>query len=274
MNRFCLALGLMLPGLAFAQKAALPEPSEKLCYKQVGDLKLEIWMWKPVDWKASDKRAGIVFYHGGGWHGGSPTAFARQSAKLAETGRVAFSVRYRLTSEPGVTIEHCIQDAKSAFRWVRSHAAELGVDPEKIAAGGGSAGGHLAAALTTLDAINDPAEGNALACRPAALLLFNPAANLDFERARERGISREELIRISPYHQLKSGHPPTVVFHGDQDTTVPIASVQVYVDKIKELGGEAEMVVAEGQGHGFFNKEPHVWDTLRKAEAFLTRLGL
>lgn len=274
MKALLFVFGLLVPALLNAQKAALPEPSEKHTYKQVNGQPLEIWMWKPNDWKASDRRPAIVFYHGGGWRGGSPTAFARQSAKLAETGRVAFSVRYRLTSETGVTVEHCIQDAKSAFRWVRAHAADLGVDPDKIAAGGGSAGGHLAAALTTLNAINDPQDDSAITCRPAALVLFNPAANLDFERARERGATLEQLKSISPFHHLQAGHPPVLIFHGDEDATVPISSVQAYAAKLKELGGAAELAIATGQGHGFFNKEPHVWDTLKQAEAFLTGLGL
>ncbi len=275
MKLLLLASLLVLPCHAHAQKKeALPAPSEKQIYKKTGDSALEIWVWKPQDWKAEDKRPAIVFYHGGGWRGGAPTAFARQSAKLAERGMVAFSVQYRLTSQEGVTIEDCVKDAKSAFRWVRAHAAELGVDPEKIAAGGGSAGGHLAAALVTLDEINEDADDKAISTKPAALVLFNPAANLDFPRARERGTSMEELARISPYHHLKAGHPPTIIFHGDADTTVPIETVQAYTAKVKELGGECEVVVSPGQAHAFFNKEPHVWDTLKQAEVFLEKLGL
>src|SRR5215216_6200611 len=120
-----MAFAAALPCLA--QKSQGPEPTEKLTYKEVGGNKLELWVWKPAGWKATDKRSAIVFYHGGGWRGGSPNAFARQSAKLAELGMVAFSARYRLTSEEGVKIEDCVKDAKSAFRWVRSHAAELGI---------------------------------------------------------------------------------------------------------------------------------------------------
>lgn len=257
-----------------AQKAELPPPTEKRLYKEVNGKALEIWIWKPAGWKAEDKRPGIVFYHGGGWRGGAPTAFSRQSAKLAEKGMVAFSVQYRLISQKGVTIEDCVKDAKSAFRWVRAHAVELGVDPEKIAAGGGSAGGHLAAALVTLDEINDDADDKTVSTRPAALVLFNPAANLDFPRARERGTAKEELVRVSPYHHLKSGHPPTIIFHGDADTTVPIETVQAYAAKVKELGGECEVVVSPGQAHAFFNKEPYVWDTLKQAEVFLREQGL
>lgn len=269
-----MAVWLLGTGFGWAQKAELPPPTEKRVYKEVAGKALEIWIWKPADWKAEDRRSAIVFYHGGGWSGGSPTAFSRQSAKLAARGRVAFSVQYRLTSQKGVTVEDCVKDAKSAFRWVKAHAAELGIDPEKIAAGGGSAGGHLAAALATLDSINDAADDLAVSTKPAALVLFNPAVKLDFPRARERGMQMEELLKLSPYHHLKAGHPPTIAFHGDADTTVPIDTVQAYEAKVKELGGTCEVVAAPGQAHSFFNKEPHVWQTLERAEAFLRELGL
>lgn len=275
--RFLAAVHCVVSGLPLcAQKPQGPEPTGKKTYKEVAGTTLELWMWKPAGWKAADKRSAIVFYHGGGWRSGNPSAFSRQSAKLAERGMVAFSAQYRLTSQPGVKVEDCVKDAKSAFRWVRSHAAELGIDPEKIAAGGGSAGGHLAATLSTLDEVNDPGDDLKISTKPAALVLFNPAAKLDFPRATEGKAEAEvnELMRLSPYHHLKTGHPPTIIFHGDADTTVPIQTVQDYTAKVKELGGSCEVMVTPGQAHAFFNKEPFVWDTLKQAEAFLEKQGL
>jgi acetyl esterase/lipase len=273
------AAALLLPWCGVqAQKGELPEPTEKRVYKEVDGKALEIWIWKPADWKKEDRRSAVVFYHGGGWKGGSPTAFARQSAKLAEKGMVAFSVQYRLTAQPGVTVVECVKDARSAFRWVKTYAGELGVDVKRIAAGEGSAGGHLAAGLVTLGAFEDEKDDMSVVIDPVALVLFNPAVKLDFERARngaaKEGRKLEDLLRVSPYHHLKAGHPPTVIFHGDEDTTVPIESVQAYAAKVKELGGVCEVVVAPGQGHGFFNKEPQVWETLKRAEGFLRGLGM
>lgn len=282
MNRFFLGLlaaTLLAPLIeARAQKSESPEPSEKRVYKEAGGKGLEIWVWKPANWKQEDRRSAVVFYHGGGWKGGNPAAFGRQSAKLAEKGMVAFSVQYRLTSQPGVTVEDCVKDARSAYRWVKTHAGELGVDAGKIAAGGGSAGGHLAAALVTLGNFDDEKDDKSVVIDPAALVLFNPAVKLDFEQARVRaekeGRKLEELVKLSPHHHLKAGHPPTVIFHGDADVTVPIESVQAYSAKVKELGGACEVVVTAGQGHAFFNKEPFVWETLARAEAFLRERGL
>ncbi|HSI64477.1 MAG TPA: alpha/beta hydrolase [Candidatus Saccharimonadia bacterium] len=256
-------------------KNAGPEPTEKKVYKQIGETSLQLWIWKPEGWKASDKRGAIVFYHGGGWRGGNPSAFSRQSEALAKLGMVAISVQYRLISQPGVTVPDCVKDARSAFRWVHSHAGELGIDPAKIAAGGGSAGGHLAATLVTLDEINDEKDDKSIDIKPAALVLFNPVVKLDFRSAAEStAAQQEETLKVSPFHHLKAGHPPTMIFHGDADTTVPIATVQAYAAKVTELGGSCEVVSFSGQQHAFFNKEPFVWDTLKKAEAFLEQHAL
>lgn len=258
-----------------AREAPRPEPTEKQVYKTVGDSRLEIWIYKPRDWKASDRRGAIVFYHGGGWRGGNPTAFSRQSAKLAQRGMVAFSVQYRLTAQPGVTMRDCVLDARSAFRWVRSRAAELGIDPARIAAGGGSAGGHLAATLATLDDVNDGKDDTSVSTSPACLVLFNPAVKLDFPRAETvAGEGRDRLLSLSPYHHLKPGHPPTVIFHGEEDTTVPIQTARDYAAKVTELGGRCEVVAFPGEKHSFFNRDPAFSETLKQTEAYLGKQGL
>lgn len=256
-----------------APAAPTPPPTEKQIYKEVGGRKLEIWIWKPAGWKPSDQRGAIVFYHGGGWRGGTPTAFARQSAKLAEQGMVAFSVQYRLTSQEGVTVADCVKDAKSAFRWVRSHAKELGIDSKRISAGGGSAGGHLAATLATLDSINDEKDDTKISTIPAALVLFNPALRLRSPPEQEATGARTPAVtaKLSPYENVKRGHPPTIIFHGEADTTVPIQSARDYAAKVTQLGGECTVVGFDGQPHTFFNREPFVWDTLKQAEAFLKK---
>ncbi|HEY1109671.1 MAG TPA: alpha/beta hydrolase, partial [Opitutaceae bacterium] len=249
-------------------EAALPQPTEKRVYKEIGGAKLEIWIYKPAGWKASDQRSAIVFYHGGGWRNGSPSAFSRQSARLAERGMVAFSVQYRLTPS-GATIADCVKDARSAFRWVVAQAAELGIDPRKISAGGGSAGGHLACSLVTLDAINESTDDLKVPIKPASLVLFNPAAKLRSIRSQDTPGSNA----VDPFIHLKAGHPPTIIFHGEDDTTVPIVTVRDYAAKVKELGGQCEVVGFPGQLHAFFNKEPFVWDTLKQSEAFLEKQG-
>ena len=150
-------------------------------YKTVDAQKLKIHISKPADWKPADTRPAVVFFHGGGWVGGKPGQFDAHCEHLTKRGMVCFQVQYRLLSKDQSTGDRtptkCIHDAKSAMRWVRSRAIEFGIDPNRIASGGGSAGGHLAAFLGTTDGTDDP-NGDALpSARANAMLLFNPVYN-------------------------------------------------------------------------------------------------
>src|SRR2546425_12315614 len=156
MFRQSVALGLLV-ALSFAsviiaqdKKGAKAYPpklpgAEVEAYKTVGDTKLNLYVYYPPGHKASDKRAAIVFFFGGGWTGGSPGQFEQHCKHLASRGMVAMTADYRVASRNQVKAVSCVADAKSAIRFVRQEAARLGIDPNRIAAGGGSAGGHIAA---------------------------------------------------------------------------------------------------------------------------------
>src|SRR5205823_3485066 len=123
----------------------------------------------PPDWKKEDKRPVIVFFFGGGWTQGKVEQFEPQAAYLAGRGLVAARADYRVNSRHGVTPDACVEDAKSAVRWLRLNAAMLGIDPERVVAAGGSAGGHIAACTTCpgLDAEDEDAK---VSSRPNALV--------------------------------------------------------------------------------------------------------
>jgi acetyl esterase len=268
---FATLAGRAQVGEANIADVAMPEPTEKRAYKEVAGTKLEIWIWQPANWRPDDRRSVIVFFHGGSWLGGSPDAFARQARQLAQRGMVAFSVRYRLKSQPGVTVYDCVKDAKSAFRWIVTHAPELGINPQRIAAGGSSSGGHLAAALATLDAINEPTDDANISTVPAALVLFAPVLQLEVRRIADAAGARspQEIAALSPFAHLTRGHPPTIIFHGEADLTVPIRTVRDYAAKVKEHAGQCTVVGFADQPHGFYHREPFLSETLKTAEAFL-----
>jgi len=223
-------------------------------YKTVGDTKLELFIFSPEGHQPKDRRPAILFFFGGGWTNGTPKQFEPHCRMLAAKGMVAITADYRVASRHQVKVVDCVRDAKSAVRWVRQNAKRLGIDPKRIAAGGGSAGGHLAAATATLPEFEEPSENIKISSRPNALVLFNPALVLTLSGA-ALPITRTgvEAKRISPDEHIRKGTPPTIIFHGKADTTVPYATVELFTRKMQAAGNRCELVGFEGQTHGFFN---------------------
>lgn len=234
---------------------------------------LKLYVEKPADWKASDKRPAIVFFFGGGWVGGKVAQFERQSAYLASRGMVGVRVEYRVipkgNSGPPVM---CVADAKSAMRYVFGHAAELGVDPERIAAGGGSAGGHLAAFTALIPGLDDPQDDLSIPCKPKALVLFNPVFdNGPGQWGNERVGKRYQ--EFSPAHNVTKGAPPTIVFQGDKDNLIPLSVTTGFETKMKNVGSRCDVHIYSGEGHGFFNKPEYYTKTMIETDKFLASLG-
>jgi len=278
MKRFLLAF--LLPVVAFAIETRIE------IYKTIGDTKLDLTIQLPDGWKPDDKRPAIVFFFGGGWSSGTAKQFENQCRYLASRGMVAMAADYRVKSRQDVKPAACVADAKSAMRWVRANAGRLGIDPRRLAAGGGSAGGHLAAAVATLPGLDDPKDDLSVSCVPNALVLFNPALVLaPIEGAELKGFESKasaerfgcEPAEISPVHHVKAGVPPTMIFHGKADSTVPYASAELFTARMTKAGSRCELVGAESQGHGYFNfgrgDNRYALETLTDADGFLASLG-
>lgn len=278
-------LFLFLAPVAFAEPDYPPRINgakvEK--YKTVGDVSLNLWIFNPKNHQASDKKAAIIFFFGGGWNKGSPLQFEQHCKLLAERGMVGIVADYRVKSRNDVKPVQCVADARSAVRWVRTNAAKLGIDPQRIAAGGGSAGGHLAAATAFIKEFDEPGEDKSVSAEPNALVLFNPALVLaplegyNFPSGGERA-SEERLgtkpEKISPAHHVEKGAPPTIIFHGKADTTVPYWSAEAFTAVMKKAGASCELVGYEGANHGFFTgKQQFAEDTRTRMTKFLKSLG-
>ncbi len=261
--------------------------SKEVTYKQIDDVNLNLWIFNPPKHQSDHKTPAIVFFFGGGWNAGSPQQFVKHSEYLSARGMVAIVADYRVKSRNNVVAKKCVSDAKSAVRWIREHAAELGVDPTRIAAGGGSAGGHLAAATATLTNFDEPGENTSVSSQPNALVLFNPALILapideESEDFNERMRNMEARMgakpeTISPYHNIRGNMPPTIIFHGTGDTTVPFRTVELFTNKMKEKGNSCTLVAYGDEPHGFFNygksmNGPFI-DTVNKMDEFLVSLG-
>lgn len=256
-------------------------------YKTVGDVELPIHIFEPAGHKSSDHRPAIVFFFGGGWMSGTPKQFEQQCRYLARRGMVAMTADYRVFNRHRTLAVKCVEDAKSAVRWVRANAKRLGIDPDRIAAGGGSAGGHIAACTGVVEDFDAPGEDKSISAVPDALVLFNPAVVLGQVEGRE-ALKSERIERIenrlgtkpenlSPYHHVHKGAPPALILHGKADTTVPYWTAEAFVEAMKKAGNRCELVGYEGQGHSFFNygrgDNANFIATTKAVDKFLASLG-
>lgn len=269
--------------LAFFVAVSLPtfavEPAklvgEMFVYKKVNGREMKLYVSKPPNWKSTDQRPAIVFFHGGGWVGGAPSLFNGHCQYFASRGLVCATVEYRLigrgTNETPLV---CIQDAKSAMRWMRSHTKELGIDPARIASAGGSAGGHLAAFCGLVEGKDDPQDNFSISPKPNAMILFNPVFNngpgqYAYARVGER------YKEFSPAHNITSHAPPAVVFLGTQDHLIPVETAKDFQTQMKKAGAKCDLHLYEGQKHGFYGtgNPKYYFETVTEADKFLAGLG-
>jgi len=241
-------------------------------YKVVGNdtLKMDIYL---SDEQKKDKPA-IVFFFGGGWVSGSWDQFRPHALHFSQKGFVTILVDYRVSSRQHTSPFDAIQDAKAAMKYVKKNAERLGLDSAKVIASGGSAGGHLAAATAIVQGF-EGLENRAISSKPVALVLFNPVidngpAGYGYNRVAER------YKEVSPLHNLNKGVPPTLFLVGTKDQLIPVATAKYYKTAMEKLGSYCELILYEGQPHGFFNfKNRNIYEqTIIETEAFLKKIKL
>ncbi len=219
---------------------------------------------------AKSKVPGLILFHGGSWTGGTLDQFRTACAYFANRGLVCATVEYQMLGKAESKLPAgeskkrvCVTDAKSAIRWFKQHAGELGIDPARIITGGGSAGGHISALATMNPGLNDPADPKDIDTSVVAYLWFNPAFSPDDKSDPE----------IDVLHHLKADLSPAIAFFGDQDGWKK--GWDIAHAKWKSLGTKTiDLQIAPGQTHSFFNKEPWRTVTLIAADKFLVKQGL
>lgn len=252
-------------------------------YKVTPQLALQLHVHFPHDWRRSDRRPAIIFFFGGGLQGGTVEQFTRQAVYLVGCGMVVVRADYRLIPKHGVTAADCVADAKSAVRWIRTHADMLGVDPARIAAAGGSSGGFLAAATGVLPGFDEPAEDAAIISRPDLLVLYNPAFELHSHTVASGAAYSEDLKGIGTgcfapsedlaqslhiASHLTAGAPPMWVWYGAEDKFYRLG--QAVLTRARDLGCSMVVHVTDGADHGAFNDALSVYrETLESMAAFL-----
>lgn len=289
------ALALSATALAQAQAqavrmkdllAAQPAPREQ-AYKTVGERKLRLFIFDPPGHRADAKVPAVVFIHGGGWGGGKPDLFFPHCRYFAARGAVAMSIEYRLTSPKGTTIFECVTDAKSAIRAIRAGAAELGIDPNRIAVIGDSSGGHLAACTGIVPDLDEEKEDPAISSAANAMVLYNAILDMTdlpwvrnvpgIKGATSQPGSEPADRRVSPIHHVRPGLPPALVLQGTADVTVPYQQAERFTAAMKQAGNRCDLILYKDVKHAFvlpgYGKEEILIQSIRAADAFLASLG-
>lgn len=243
-------------------------------FKQIDTFALDMDIHYPETYVEGQKLPTIIFFFGGGWNGGSIEQFRPHAKYFASRGLISIVADYRVKNRQGTTPFDAVSDAKSAIRYLRIHHEDLGIDPNKIIASGGSAGGHLAAATGNVPGLDEPTEDLNISSKPQALVLFNPVydngpGQYGYDRIGER------YLEISPKHNIRKGAPPSIVFFGTKDKLVSPATAKSYESAMKAVGSRCETFLYEGQAHGFFNlRNPqYYYKTVYETDLFLTSLG-
>jgi acetyl esterase/lipase len=264
---------LLLSAVAASGQTADNHPLSEVIYKKIDTTTLKLSVYYPEQMTGKTYPA-IIFFFGGGWTNGNVEQFKPHAEYFAKRGIVCFLADYRVKSRHGSTPRESVADAKSAIRFLRANAVKFHIDPDKIVASGGSAGGHLAAATATISKYDDPNDDLNISPRPNALLLFNPAIDLGPGGVAYDWVG-EDYIYISPLHNLKQGAPPTAIFLGTKDKLIPVETVQYYQKVMERTGGRCELFLYEGLGHGFFNSKnlENYKQTVKEADEFLISIG-
>ena len=238
--------------------------------------------------KGDELRPAVVFIHGGGWRAGDKRAgyFLQGAIDYAEKGYVGISVNYRLTGE--APFPACVEDVRCAVRWLRAHAKEYGVDPQRIGAYGNSAGAHLAAMLALADKPDPLLDGDApwqefssavqAVCASATPTDFMANVGANAGRFREKGSMfygpeetfMDRVKKASPVTYARADAPPVLLIHGDTDTTVKLEQSYKLHEALKKAGAtDVALMVIHDVGHGVFTQ--HKTITYPAMEAFFAR---
>jgi acetyl esterase/lipase len=234
-----------------------------------GDMQLKLDLYKLMS--GADKRMAIIHFHGGGFAGGNKESLSERVKPYAELGYVSVAAQYRLSGQAGYPA--LVHDAKAAIRWVRANAKTLGIEPQRIAVAGYSAGGYHA--LFTAGTGKRPefegAGGNpGVSTQVAVCLAYYPATNIPAGML-PAGSDAAATRAAAATTYIAQGFPPTAVFHGMKDTTIPIESSQRLVQQFRDANVPVEFHAFEGVPHVFDSNPEFAVLSAQLADLFIDR---
>lgn len=263
----CLLCGLLN---SFAQDKPAYSRTEDVIYGRKFGTALTLDVFRPE----KPNGAGIVFMISGGWfssHDGINAAFIEP---FLERGYTVFAVVHG--SQPKFVVTEIVQDVHRAIRFIRHNAARFGVNKDKLGITGASAGGHLSLTMGTQGGPGDPDAKDPVNRESSAVqavaCFFPPTDFLNYGKPGEDAVGvgilkdfksgfgprsdtaegRQALGKeISPIYFVSSNLPPTLIIHGDADKLVPIQQAETFVQRARDAGAKARLIVKDGQAHGW-----------------------
>lgn len=234
---------------------------------------LSLHVYKPENLQENERRSAYVFFHGGGWSTGMAEWGHTNCERYADKGMVAISVEYRLRDLHGGSFGDCVEDAKSAIRYIRAHAEELNIDPEKIVAAGFSAGGHLALSTAILEDFNSPNDDLSFSAKPQAMIARSASHDTVEDGWFSRVVGQEKAYALSPQHHISSGLPPALIIHGEKDHLVPVRHARAFAKKMEQYNNPVELYTYK-TGHFFGSNKEDTKDFYQKTDNFLRKYGM
>ncbi|MEK6644747.1 MAG: alpha/beta hydrolase [Planctomycetota bacterium] len=235
-------------------------------YVTRGTTKLYMDVFTPIN--APAPRPAVVLFHGGGWVVGDRSDECNLAAFLASMGYTAATASYRLCTEQGPHYPIPMQDALAAVKYMRSHAADFGADPTRIAVGGESAGGQLALMIGLVKdhaIFGDDSHAGVSTEVSAVINIYGPS-DLSLLFAGSGFVVQklalaylgctprdcpEKWKAASPVTYVRKDAPPVLTIQGDNDTVVPYAQAETLQKAIQAVGGRSRLVRVRGAGHGW-----------------------
>lgn len=281
----------LAPAYPFIRIARATPPADvrllaDIVYARRGTHALQLDVYLPAGAASAQPLPAIVFVHGGGWRVGARAEFAPMAIRMARRGYVGVTVSYRLS--PEAAYPAAILDIKAALRFVRAHAADYGIDPDRIAIAGGSAGGQIAALVGTTngDARFDDAAPDAGSSAVQAIVNIDGLSDFTSEEARRyeddpakqpsaagawfggRYAERSAVWHdASPLFHASAATPP-LLFIGSAQPRFSLGR-EAMVERLNALGVPNRVVLLQATPHSFWMFDPWLDPTVDATVAFL-----